>query len=125
LATVPAQAQAELKAAYWAIFDLDEHVESGQGAVDIVQRRIDAFAAKYGKRYPAAVRCLLADREQLTTYLRFPREHHHRIRHSNFIERTFGDPPPGQGDRPVARRGQLPVLGLGRARPAPPVGGAA
>jgi hypothetical protein len=37
------------------------------------------------------VRCLLADREQLTSYLRFPIEHHRRIRHSNFIERTFGE----------------------------------
>jgi putative transposase len=37
------------------------------------------------------VRCLLADREQLTSYLRFPVEHHRRIRHSNFIERTFGE----------------------------------
>jgi putative transposase len=27
----------------------------------------------------------------LTAYLRFPREHWHRIRHSNFIERTFGE----------------------------------
>ncbi len=24
-------------------------------------------------------------------YLRFPAEHHHRIRHANFIERTFGE----------------------------------
>jgi len=31
------------------------------------------------------------DREGLTAYLRFPAEHHHRIRHSNFTERTFGD----------------------------------
>ncbi len=36
------------------------------------------------------MKCLLADREGLTAYLRFPAEHHHRIRHSNFIERTFG-----------------------------------
>ena len=27
----------------------------------------------------------------LTTYLRFPAGHHGRIRHSNFIERTFGE----------------------------------
>jgi putative transposase len=26
-----------------------------------------------------------------TVYLRFPREHWNRIRHSNFIERTFGE----------------------------------
>ena len=37
------------------------------------------------------MRCLTTDREGLTAYLRFPAEHHHRIRHSNFIERTFGD----------------------------------
>ena len=45
---------------------------------------------KYCKLYPAAVRCLLSDCEQLTSYLRFPLEHHKRIRHSNF-ERTFGE----------------------------------
>ena len=29
--------------------------------------------------------------QALTAYLRFPREHWPRIRHSNFIERTFGE----------------------------------
>jgi putative transposase len=38
-----------------------------------------------------ALRCLLDDRESLTVYLRFPREHWNRVRHSNFIERTFGE----------------------------------
>ena len=37
------------------------------------------------------MKILLTDREGLTAYLRFPTEHHHRIRHSNFIERTFGE----------------------------------
>jgi transposase-like protein len=37
------------------------------------------------------VRCLLDDHQALTVYLRFPREHWQRIRHSNFIERTFGE----------------------------------
>ena len=41
--------------------------------------------------FPSAVKCLLSDRQQLTSYLRFPIEHHRRIRHSNFIERTFGE----------------------------------
>ena len=44
-----------------------------------------------GRVYPAAVKCLMSDRDQLTSYLRFPVEHHRRIRHSNFIERTFGE----------------------------------
>jgi len=56
-----------------------------------VQARIDTFTEKFGRLYPSAVKCLLADREQLTSYLRFPLEHHRRIRHSNFIERTFGE----------------------------------
>ena len=56
-----------------------------------MQHRIDAFAEKYARAYPAAVKCLLTDRTQLTSYLRFPFEHHRRIRHSNFIERTFGE----------------------------------
>jgi putative transposase len=92
LAKVPACAQDEVKDAYWSIFDTDDlDLEPGQQLVDAVQTRIDAFAERYQRVYPSAVRCLLADRAQLTTYLRFPAEHHHRIRHSNFIERTFGE----------------------------------
>jgi transposase-like protein len=37
------------------------------------------------------MKCLTTDREGLTAYLRFPAEHHNRVRHSNFIERTFGE----------------------------------
>jgi putative transposase len=66
-------------------------VEPGLDAVRHVQTRIDAFARRWRDSYPAAVRCLLADRDTLTVYLRFPREHWTRVRHSNFIERTFGE----------------------------------
>src|SRR6266566_4266524 len=94
LAKVPATAQDEVRAAYWAIFDTDAlttaGLEPGHKLVTAVQARIDTFAQTYATLYPAAVRCLLADREQLTSYLRFPIEHHKRIRHSNF-ERTFGE----------------------------------
>ena len=34
---------------------------------------------------------MLTDREGLTSYPRFPAGHHRRLRHSNFIERTFGE----------------------------------
>ena len=84
-----------MRDAYWAIFDTDDLIAAGMAPgpklVAAVQQRINAFAAQYGRVYPAAVKCLLADREQLTSYLRFPVEHHRRIRHSNFIERTFGE----------------------------------
>jgi mutator family transposase len=49
------------------------------------------MAGRYAATYPAAMKCLLADRGGLTAYLRFPAEHHPRVRHSNFIERTFGE----------------------------------
>jgi putative transposase len=95
LAKVPAAAQDEIRAAYWAIFDTGDLIAAGTGPgqqlVAAVQARIDAFAETYRRLYPAAVKCLLTDREQLTSYLRFPVEHHKRIRHSNFIERTFGE----------------------------------
>ena len=83
--------QGDVKADYWAIFDLPENVAPGLDAVKMAQARIDAFAKRWRDSYPAAVRCLLDDRESLTVYLRFPREHWTRVRHSNFIERTFGE----------------------------------
>jgi len=91
LAKVSKNAQAEVKADYWAIFDVPETIEPGPDAVRHVQARIDSFARRWRDSYPAAVRCLLDDRESLTVYLRFPREHWTRVRHSNFIERTFGE----------------------------------
>ena len=90
LAKVPASAQAEVKAAFWRLFD-EEGLEPGQAAVDTVRGRIAAFAKRYGSLYPAAVKCLTSDLESLTVYLRFPKEHWKRIRHSNLIERTFGE----------------------------------
>jgi putative transposase len=91
LAKVSKNAQAEVKADYWAIFDVPDTIEPGPAAEAYVQARIDSVAARWRDSYPAAVRCLLADRESLTVYLRFPREHWARVRHSNFIERTFGE----------------------------------
>jgi putative transposase len=63
--------------------------EPGPRLVELVDKRIDAFAAKYYDLYPAAMRILLTDKAGLTAHLRFPLEHHARVRHSNFIERTF------------------------------------
>jgi putative transposase len=91
LAKVPKNAQEQVKADYWAIFEVPKDVEPGPDAVKVAQNRIDSFATRWRDSYPAAVRCLLDDRDSLTVYLRFPREHWNRVRHSNFIERTFGE----------------------------------
>jgi len=91
LAKVPKNAQAEVKADYWAIFEVPDTIEPGLEAVAHVQTKIDYFARCWRDAYPAAVRVLLTDRDSLTHYLRTPREHWLRVRHSNFIERTFGE----------------------------------
>jgi putative transposase len=92
LAKVPAGMQAEVKDAYWALFDTEDlKTQPGPRLVELVDHRVTAMADRYSATYPAAMKCLLADREGLTAYLRFPVEHQHRIRHSNFIERTFGE----------------------------------
>ncbi|MFZ0120499.1 MAG: transposase [Pseudonocardiaceae bacterium] len=89
LAKIPHNAQAAVKADYWSMFEVPDTVEAGLDAVTHVQAKIDAFDRRWRDSYPAAVRILLTDRESLTHYLRIPREHWTRVRHSNFIERTF------------------------------------
>src|ERR1022692_4234910 len=92
LAKVPTGMHAEIKDAYWKLFDTEDlKTQPGPRLVELVGHRITEMAGRYSATYPAAMKCLLADREGLTAYLRFPAEHHHRIRHSNFIERTFGE----------------------------------
>ncbi len=92
LAKVPAGMQGEVKDAFWKIFDTEDlTTPPGPKLVEIIDARAGEFAAKYQALYPAAAKILLADREGLTAYLRFPAEHHNRVRHSNFIERTFGE----------------------------------
>jgi putative transposase len=92
LAKIPAAMQAEVKDAYWKTFDTED-LTTGPGPklVEIIDARLGELAAKYRALYPAAAKILLTDREGLTAYLRFPAAHHRRIRHSNFIERTFGE----------------------------------
>jgi putative transposase len=90
LAKVPVHAQAEVKAAYWQIFDNIE-LPAGQAAVEEATRRAVAFTARYQRTYPAAVACLTSTLPELTVHLRFPPEHWQRIRHTNLLERTFGE----------------------------------
>jgi hypothetical protein len=80
----------EVRADYWAVFDVGD-AQPGDQAVAVARAQAEAFAAKWGSRYPSAVACVTGDLASLTVHLRFPAEHWHRIRHSNLIERTFGE----------------------------------
>jgi len=90
LAKVPVEHQPEVKTAYWAIFDPTGE-PPGDEAIAVARSRAADFSATFGRRFPSAVACLNDDLTSLFAYLRFPVEHHKRIRHSNFIERTFGE----------------------------------
>ena len=86
LAKVPKNAQAEVKADYWAIFDAAREDRARPRTRSGTCRSGSTRSPKrWRDSYPAAVRCLLDDRDSLTVYLRFPREHWTRVRHSNFI----------------------------------------
>jgi transposase-like protein len=92
LAKIPAGMQTEIRDGYWALFDTtDLGVEPGPQLVEIIDKWIETFTARYSDLYPAAMRILLTDKAGLTAYLRFPVEHHGRVRHSNFIDRCFGE----------------------------------
>jgi len=89
IAKVPSHAQGEVKGDYWAIFDQIEH--DGQAAAAEGRRRAKRFIAKWKPLYPSAVGCVADNLDALLVHLRFPSEHRKRIRHSNLIERTFGE----------------------------------
>ena len=63
------------------------------------------------------MKCLTTEREELAAYPWFPPSTINGVRHSNFIERTFGEAAGGQGHRPAPRRDQLQHPDAGRVRP--------
>jgi len=78
---VPRKRQAEVKRALTKIFyapDLEEALEA-----------VKAFAARYGKAFPAACGVLAKDLTDCLVFYRFPQEHWKRLRTSNVIERAF------------------------------------
>jgi putative transposase len=85
----PTHAQDQVKRDYWAVFDQIQ--QEGEAAVAEGRRRAKRFLAKWTPLYPSAVACVADNLDALLVHLRFPSEHRKRIRHSNLIERTFGE----------------------------------
>ena len=54
-------------------------------------RRGRALIARFKARYPSAMACLEEDLEACLVHLKFPKEHHVRLRTTNLLERTFGE----------------------------------
>jgi putative transposase len=67
LAKVPAGMQTEIKDAYWKLFDTgDLKTQPGSKLAELIGHRITEMAERYSATYPAAMKCLLTDREGLT-----------------------------------------------------------
>ena len=91
LAKVSAADQDRVKADFWEIFAIPEEIAPGAAALAEARRRAEQFAETWGAAYPRAVACVLDDLDLLVAHLAFPRAHWPRIRHTNLIERTFGE----------------------------------
>jgi putative transposase len=66
VATTPTGTRAEIRDSYCTIFDTtDLTVESGPPQLELVEKRMAAFAAKYDDRNPAARRILTSGSDGL------------------------------------------------------------
>ena len=90
IAKVSVADQDAFKSDWWEVFDGIEEAP-GDRAVAEARRRMARFSAQWERAYPGAVACLVDDFESLAVHLRFPKEHWRRCRHTNLIERTFGE----------------------------------
>ena len=79
---LPERLHRELKAHYWRILDEAESVPEARAG-------LLALAADYKSAYPSAMAVIERDLDALVCHLRFPSEHHKRIRSTNLLERTF------------------------------------
>ena len=83
LAKVPRLMQATMKKLVQQVFLAPTYAKARQRGRDLI--------TKFKDRYPAAMDCLERDLEECLTYLRFPEEHHRRLRTTNRIERLIGE----------------------------------
>jgi transposase-like protein len=76
--------------------------------------QLEAFKAKYGKRYPEAVRSLAEEEEKTLTFYKFPQTMHRHIQTTNAIESLAEQCPRAhRSDRRVHDGDQLPGHCLG------------
>jgi transposase-like protein len=83
LAKLPKAMQGRLKNLIHQVFRAPSYEEA--------LKRGRALIARFKDRYSAAMECLEKDLEECVTYLRFPSEHHTRIRTTNRLERLNGE----------------------------------
>ena len=83
LSAIPRRERGEVQAELVSIW---EHPTKQEAVIQLT-----AFKAKYGKRYPEAVRSLVEDEEHLLTFYAFPQTMHRHIQTTNTIESLFSN----------------------------------
>jgi len=83
LTKAPQRLRSRLAKAVTQVFEAPSKAEA--------KKRVDALAAGLGKQVPEAIACLAAGFEAATHFYAFPREHWHRIRSTNGLERLHGE----------------------------------
>jgi transposase-like protein len=83
LAKLPRLMQTKMKKLVQQVFLAPSYAEA--------QKRGRSLVARFRERFPSAMECLEKDLEECITYLRFPSEHHKRIRTTNRLERLQGE----------------------------------
>ena len=83
LAKAPQRLRSRLAKAVTQVFEAPSKAEA--------KKRVEALAAGLGKQVPEAIACLENGFEAATHFYAFPREHWHRIRSTNGLERLHGE----------------------------------
>jgi putative transposase len=83
LAKAPQRLRSRLAKAVTQVFEAPSKTEA--------KKRVEALAAGLGKQVPEAIACLENGFEAATHFYAFPREHWHRIRSTNGLERLHGE----------------------------------
>jgi putative transposase len=83
LAKAPQRLRSRLARAVTQVFEAPSKAEA--------KKRMEALATGLGKQIPEAIACLEAGFESATHFYAFPREHWHRIRSTNGLERLHGE----------------------------------
>ena len=83
LAKAPQRLRGRLAKAITQVFEAPSKAEA--------KKRVEALASGLGKQVPEAIACLEGGFEAATHFYAFPREHWHRIRSTNGLERLHGE----------------------------------
>ena len=83
LSKLPRMMQPKMKALVHQVFRAPSYAVAIKRGRDLI--------ARFKDRYTAAMECLERDLEECVTHLRFPEDHHQRIRTTNRLERLNGE----------------------------------